>query len=177
MNHGGLGYASYRLAPRAPRVAIVVKDGDAWQYWARRALHHATRVWGGAGFVLVPHENGVVHPRLLRAMSVYDPDYVLLHQPLLRDLEMTSPESVNIVGADGEELAPDLRTAMVERAGGTTGLPDHAGDAARDAVVQACSPYRRWDHSAAAWTEDHLWWPDRADCLPCKWHDFSTTAL
>lgn len=46
----------------------------------KRIDHRANRLWGGAGFVLVPHHAGVVSDTVLRAVASYDPDYVVGHR-------------------------------------------------------------------------------------------------
>ena len=52
---------------RPARVAVVFDGGDDWQYWARLAIDAASQVWGGAGFILIPHRDGEVVPSLLQA--------------------------------------------------------------------------------------------------------------
>lgn len=52
---------------RAPRVALVVPVTADWHHVARNAVDAFTRLWGGAGFVIVPTDNGAVHPALLTA--------------------------------------------------------------------------------------------------------------
>lgn len=157
MDTDRLGYVSYRLAPRPARVAIVVSGDENWRYWCRLALHGASHTWGGAGFVLVPHVNGVVHPLLLQGVSAYDPDYVMLQQRSLGDVETLDPGSVRIAGPEDTELSPDQRAAIV-KSSAQTPLPDPAGDEARRAVVAACSPHRRWDEMDARWDEEFTWW-------------------
>ncbi len=153
----GLDYASYRIAPRAPRAAVVLPGGHGWQHYARRVLHEATRVWGGAGAVLVPHTAGTVHPRLLSAVAAYDPDYVLLAQPTIGELEAMSPGLLPIAGEDGQPLEVKQRAAPIESSGDQT-LPTVGDDEARQAVIDACSPYRRWDADGQQWDEEYHWW-------------------
>jgi hypothetical protein len=64
----------------APRVAVIFKGDGAWHYWARLAIHAASRLWGGRGFLLVPHVDGAVVPAMLHAARAYDPDYVVLQR-------------------------------------------------------------------------------------------------
>lgn len=151
-------YEPFRFAPRAPRVVIVVPGGPAWRYWARLALHGATLTWGGAGFVLAPHEQGVIHPAVLRGLGAYDPDYVMALTPTLADVEALEPGSVDIHDSTGAPLSPEARAAAIASAAGDTVVPDHRHDAARAAVVGACAPYRRWNAQAAEWDEDAQWW-------------------
>ena len=150
-------YEAFRFAPRAPRVAIVVRGGSAWRYWARLALHGATATWGGAGFVLAPHEQGVVHPAVLRGIGAYDPDYVMALTPTATDIETLEPGSETINDSTGSPLSPEARAAAISSASDLFVLDSH-DDAARAAVVQACAPYRRWDAAAAEWDDDAQWW-------------------
>lgn len=154
-----LGYELFRFSPRAPRVAVVVRGGGSWRFWARLALHGATMSWGGAGFVVVPHEDGVVHPAVLRAVGVYDPDCVMVHVPSLADVEAVSPGETEIIGGDGVPLGAEERARAIAGAGGAS-APDVWAEAARKAVVSACSPYRRWDAAAGVWDADELWWTE-----------------
>lgn len=58
---------------------------------AASALYTASRVWGGAGSIVIPHHGGVVDPALLRVTQVYDPDYVLMSQTFIREYEAIFP--------------------------------------------------------------------------------------
>jgi hypothetical protein len=71
-------YVDARTTLRPARVAIVFDGGDDWHYWARLSIYAASRVWSGAGFILIPHREGEVGPLLLQAVRAYDPDYVVL---------------------------------------------------------------------------------------------------
>ena len=66
-------YVDAQMTLRPARVAVVFDGGDDWQYWVRLAIYAASQVWGGAGFILIPHRGGEVAPCLLQAASVYDP--------------------------------------------------------------------------------------------------------
>ena len=65
--------------------------GDDWHYWARLAIYAASQVWGGAGFILIPHRDGEVAPSLLQAASAYDPDHVVLLRITVRHFELARP--------------------------------------------------------------------------------------
>src|SRR5688500_16824322 len=86
-----MSYSTISMGLRAPRVVIVIDGGNYWTYWARRALYLAGQVWGGAGFAVVPHRNGVVEPVLLRACRAYDPDFVVIVPTTQRELEQLAP--------------------------------------------------------------------------------------
>ena len=137
----GTEYTVVHLGLRAPRVAIVVDGGVRWMDWFRVALAAATRCWGGAGFVLVPHRAGLVDVQVLNMVVAYDPDYVVTLQPTLAQLAWLRPETLP---ADVLELIrstdpvhPSVRDQE--------GFPSAEDRHARKQVAAACSPYRlRW---------------------------------
>lgn len=123
----------FRQALRAPRVAIVVDGDGPWQHWARLALDAVSGIWAGAGFVLVPHRGGTVRKRILQAAAAYDPDYVVLFRPTLRQYDAALPDSFPLV-VDGVDAAPDLRAELLGGDFGSTPLDDPPGETARDQV-------------------------------------------
>src|SRR5690349_9794801 len=115
MNSGAsLSYASVSTTLRPPRVVIVIDGGPCWTYLARRALYRASLSWGGAEFAVVPHHEGNVHPALLRACQVYDPDYVLTYQVTVADVAHFTPGALRLSCADGEVLEGQERQAMLD---------------------------------------------------------------
>lgn len=125
----GLTYANVRMGLRAPRVAIIFRGGPDWEYWARCALHYATKCWGGQGFILVPHIDGDVADLMLGAVRAYDPDYVLVARVTIEQWEKAYPGKLGFT----EERLLDF---------GSEALGDPSGDRARMAVANACSSYR-----------------------------------
>src|SRR6476661_5622833 len=86
---------------RAPRVVYLVPTGQDWTFNARIALSEVTRLWGGAGFVVVPVSVGEVHPALLVALRAYDPDQVVVPNA-------TSPvrvDAADLPALDGAQAA------------------------------------------------------------------------
>lgn len=129
---------------RAPRVAIVFPaDTPHWDYFARRALWQANQLWGGAGFVLVPHHDGVVSDVVLRAVAAYDPDYVVSHRVSWKELFTAYPAARDMfVGPDGKPVTlglPGLDESETDAAS------DPRTSAARDQVALVCQGYRRLD--------------------------------
>jgi hypothetical protein len=66
-----------RAALRPPRAAVVFPGGDHWLSNAALALYSCRQIWGGSGFLLIPHHDGKVSRSLRRLARAYDPDYVL----------------------------------------------------------------------------------------------------
>ncbi|WP_134662608.1 hypothetical protein [Amycolatopsis sp. CFH S0078] len=122
---------------------IVFDGGSEWTYWARRALFLANQVWGGVGFALVPHRDGVVDPALLHACRAYDPDYVVAFGRTLSEIDHFEPGKLQIRGADGAPLTGADRAAALARADREPGsAPSEADTRARDVVSSVCSPYQ-----------------------------------
>lgn len=127
-----LDHVATRIGLRAPRVAIVFDaaggghHGDGWIAVARAALTRANELWGGAGFVLIPHIDGTVTGEVLRVLRAYDPDFVVPFEsppgPEMATVTSTSSD----VGAD-PPARPSLATLN-----------------AVESVALACSPHRRW---------------------------------
>ena len=135
-------FAAVRLAPRPPRVAIIIPGDECWDYWVRLAMFTASTRWGGAGFVVVPHEGGAVSPHLLEALVVYDPDFVVELQPTLRQLEAASPGSCDIRSAEGRMLEGQERLAVINSvANDPVSLSD--SEIARDNIARVCTPHRQ----------------------------------
>jgi len=142
LTSGDLTYATLRMGMRPPRVAIIFDGEHNWQYWARLALYACTRVWGGRGFILVPHRRGEVDPEVLRAVRAYDPDYVVRLQRTLGAFEETRPGVAQIKGSDGSVLEGNERAEYI-REHSARPLPSPEEEEARQRVVEACAPHRR----------------------------------
>ncbi|HET6481572.1 MAG TPA: hypothetical protein VFG35_16265 [Actinoplanes sp.] len=160
MSMAGPDYATLRMTLRPPRVAVVVDGGDQWTFWARVAFHACSRVWGGRGFVLVPHHDGEVKAELLAAVRAYDPDYVVTLQQTLQHWEELRPGHAEIVeAADGTPLSPEDRARFLS-VHPEVDVPSAAADQARSTVVEACAPHRRRNPAAMRevagedWDED-----------------------
>lgn len=142
-------YTDARMALRPARIAVVFDGGDDWQYWARLAIYAASQVWGGAGFILIPHRDGEVAPSLLQAASAYDPDHVVLLRVTVRHFELVRP-GVQPLRLNGQLATGVAREELVEMAG-TAVIDDAPGEKARQAVAEVCSPYRH-EFESGEWT-------------------------
>jgi hypothetical protein len=140
---------------RPARVAVVFDGGDDWHYWARLAIYAASQVWGGPGFILVPHRGGEVKPVLLQAARAYDPDYVVLLHVTIRHFELARPGALPL-RVEGKLVSGAERAELIEKAGDTF-THDPAGEKARQAVAAACSPYRHRTTRGGEWIEESTW--------------------
>lgn len=134
-------FALARVSMRAPRVAIVIPGGEHWDYWVRLALYASSRCWGGQGFVVVPHDDGSVDPALLQAIRIYDPDYVVRLGATVGHLEEVEPGSITFQIDDGP-LDDDARSRLLAQVRNDI-LDDETTELAREAVTEACTPYRQ----------------------------------
>ena len=144
-------YVDARMTLRPARVAVVFDGGDDWHYWARLAIYAASQVWGGAGFILIPHRDGEVAPSLLQAASAYDPDHVVLLRVTVRHFELARP-GVQPLRLNGQLVTGAAREELVEKAGAAV-IDDASGEKARQAVAAVCSPYRHQIESGE-WTDE-----------------------
>jgi hypothetical protein len=144
-------YVDARMTLRPARVAVVFDGGELWHYWARLAIYAASQVWGGAGFILVPHRDGEVAPVLLQAVAAYDPDHVVLLRITVRHMEVARP-GVQPLRLLGQMVSGAERRELVVQAGAGV-IDDPVGEKARQAVVAVCSPYRRQD-DGSGWADE-----------------------
>ena len=71
---------------RAPRFVVAYRPGSDWVYTARRVIQSLSRVWAGAGAVILPGERAADgDPDLLGLIRSYDPDIIAGHVPLVED--------------------------------------------------------------------------------------------
>src|ERR1022692_1482020 len=136
---------------RPARVAVVFDGGEPWHYWARLAIYAASQVWGGAGFILIPHRDGEVAPCLLQAAAAYDPDHVVLLCVTVRHMEVARP-GVQPLRLNGQLVTGAERRELVAQAGAAV-IEDPVGEKARQAVAAVCSPYRHQDDSGE-WADE-----------------------
>jgi hypothetical protein len=146
---GQSDYVDARMTVRPARVAVVFDGGDDWQYWARLAIYAASQVWGGAGFILIPHRDGQVTPSLLLAASAYDPDHVVLLRITVRHFELVRP-GVQPLRLNGQLVTGSAREELIEKVGAAV-IDDVPGEKARQAVAEVCSPYRH-QFDSGEWT-------------------------
>ncbi|MBE8524825.1 hypothetical protein ILP97_46355 [Amycolatopsis sp. H6(2020)] len=144
-----MAYSVLKRGLRPSRVAMVFDGGEFWSYRARRALHLANKIWGGAGFALVPHHDGIVDPVLLNAVRAYDPDFVVAVPRSLEDIAYFDSLDTSVAPPGSRELAELLHAELNPRR-------LSPGDRqARDTVASVCSPYFRsaedTHHEAVKW--------------------------
>ncbi len=79
-------YESVGACLRAPRFVVAYRPGSDWVYTARRVIQSLSRVWAGAGAVIVPVERAASgNGYLLGLIRSYDPDIIAGHVPLVED--------------------------------------------------------------------------------------------
>lgn len=130
-----MAYSVLKRGLRPSRVAMVFDGGEFWSYHARRALHLANQVWGGAGYALVPHHDGVVNPAILKAVKAYDPDFVVAFPRSLEDIAYLDSLDTSSAPSGSRELAQLLAQTLNSR------MLRPGDRQARDTVASVCSPY------------------------------------
>jgi hypothetical protein len=79
-------YESVGACLRAPRFVVAYRPGLDWVYTVRRVIQSLSRVWGGAGAVMLPAPRvASCDLGLLGLIRSYDPDVVAGHIPLVED--------------------------------------------------------------------------------------------
>ena len=127
---------------RAPRIAIVVPNIDPWHYYACLVLGQAAKVWGGAGFILIPHTNGIVQPHALQLAIAFDPDHVVTATALRADLMEVNPDKYPAVDGEGARMTPSqFRTHASDFQSSLSNLDRQACEQ----VAEACTPFRTFD--------------------------------
>lgn len=127
---------------RAPRIAIVVPNIDPWHYYACLVLGQAAKVWGGAGFILIPHTNGIVQPHALQMAIAFDPDHVVAATALRADLMEVNPDQYPTVDAEGIRItASEVRALTLHFQSPLSRLDMQACEQ----VAEACTPFRTFD--------------------------------
>lgn len=135
-----LSYEVCGLQLRGPRVAVVFESGPHWQFWARHAMQQITTRWAGAGFVLAPHDHGKISRRIVDAIRVYDPDFVVVSRQPVKLPEKIEPGTIT----ETFETEPAHTTLgpFLDR-DQTIVWPESA--AARQYLAERCNPYVRQD--------------------------------
>lgn len=169
LDKSGLGspiaYAAATVALRAARIAILVPNTPDWAALVGLVTDRCTRAWGGAGFILIPHQDGHVDPLWLRVASVYDPDHVVTCNLPLGLLAEIAPERYKMVDSDGQPIPEeDLSKYFADH---LCPLSSQDGQA-REAVAAACTPFRDWSGSAEEgrsqrYSMEHLRFDEVAD--------------
>ncbi len=142
---------------RPPRVAVIFDGGEGWHFWARVALYACTKFWGGEGFVLIPHNNGTVHPTLLAAARAYDPDYVVTLQRTVRAIEQAMPGALNLLDSEDKRWEGAARDQLIEQTGDRP-IMWGADEQARKRVAEVCSSHRRRHTSDETGWDEHVTW-------------------
>jgi hypothetical protein len=119
---------------------VVFDGGGDWLSHAALTIYKCGQVWGGSGFLLVPHHHGKVNPALVKMAAAYDPDYVVAAQTTVAHYEAIYPDLLPVV-KEGKRLTGEERTEALRYS-----LDDIVNDgparAARDLLATACTPHR-----------------------------------
>jgi hypothetical protein len=106
---GTPGHHTARISLRAPRAAIRVETTVNWQSKLGLAMSMASGLWGGYGFIYIPHSSGKIHPALARILSVLNSITYRRSWARARRDALTAAECVSPLG----KRVYDLRHACV----------------------------------------------------------------
>ncbi|MCB2178128.1 MAG: hypothetical protein KQH57_20155 [Actinomycetales bacterium] len=129
--------ATIRL--RAPRETVVIPEHPDWTRAASFVLEACATRWGGAGALLVPHNDGAVDDIWLRLVSAYDPDHVMKVEAAVPVLAGAFPDSFEVRGSDGTPVGVAEVRAQYGHLQHGLGARD---DEALAQVSGACTPFR-----------------------------------
>jgi hypothetical protein len=124
---------------RPPRVVVVYDGGDHRISNAALIMHTCQGIWGGSGFLLIPHHNGQVSRSMRRLAWAYDPDYAVTLPITISQYEAINPGVLQPHGADGKPLGGAGRTAALEASHDQT-VRDPNGYKARTLIAGDCTP-------------------------------------
>jgi hypothetical protein len=99
---------------RPPQAVVVFDGGDRWLSNAALAVYTCGRIWGGSGFLLIPHHNGQVSRSLRRLVRAYDPDCVVTLPMTVRQAEAMNPGVIQL-NLGGKRLEGAERAAAIEQ--------------------------------------------------------------
>jgi hypothetical protein len=136
-------FQALEAALRPPRAVVVYDGGDHWVSNAALAMHTCQGIWGGSGFLLIPHDHGQVSQSILRLARAYDPDYVVNLPMTISQFEAINPGVLQLRGTDGKPLEGAERTAALECSHDQT-VSDPEGCKARTHIADDCTPHRVW---------------------------------
>jgi hypothetical protein len=131
-----------RAALRPPRAVVVFDGGDHWLSNAALAMYSCGRIWGGSGFLLIPHHDGKVSRSLRRLARAYDPDYVVTLPMSVGQFEAINPGVLSL-SVNGKPVEGADREAAIESVKDRP-INDRASRDARAIVARDCTPHRQW---------------------------------
>jgi hypothetical protein len=131
-----------RMNLRPPRVVIVFDGSEGWPSHAARGLYECGQVWGGSGFLLVPHHAGEVATGVRRLARAYDPDYVVALETTIGQFEAVHP-GVLPIRVDGRLLEGREREEFIAQVADDR-FDDSQARRARESLARDCTPHRLW---------------------------------
>lgn len=116
-------------------MAVRVESEANWQSGLGLAMWLASGMWGGHGFIYMPHGANGLHPTLARILTAYDPDYLVDALWTFSDAEALEPgwlaRRIRDWPSEPEEAGP-MEALVADRV--VTGPADDVG-------ADRCSPF------------------------------------
>ena len=102
---------------RAPRFVVAYRPDSDWVHTARRVIQSLSRVWGGAGAVVLPADRDASdNPDLLGLVRSYDPDVIAGHSPLVEDEAHLDGAAGGSAASGGGVRDPDVLRHLLTQA-------------------------------------------------------------
>ncbi|MGW6586379.1 hypothetical protein [Streptomyces globisporus] len=137
-------YRPVAVRLRAPRFALAYHTMSDWVHMARKAVAGVSRVWGGAGAVLLPVAETSAQAQaadaLLPLLRLYDPDHVAGLLPTLADAAHMDPSVISHMVARCALPGEDPDAAWQRLSSHALSAPGWEGLASQ--VDAWCSPFK-----------------------------------
>jgi hypothetical protein len=167
---GPPSYKRLSLTVRPPRTAVAMVEGDGWVHSARRMVENFSRLWGGAGnVVLAIDSSGKVSETSWRLLEAFDADRLGYYASSWQGLRRANPDGFKRwlyresrrLARNSSTTPREWREQMQQDAFMHQTL---SGEPPEEVVAEALlrtSPYR-WEHSAFRTTFTSDWTPEHA---------------
>lgn len=142
-----------RAALRPPRAVVVIDGGDNWLSNAALGMYSCGRIWGGSGFLLIPHHDGEISRSIRRLARAYDPDYVVTLPMTIGQFEAINPEVLRLT-VDGRLVEAAERAALIEKSKDSP-VNNLAAQQARKLLASDCNPHRQLLEGRNSDDDDH----------------------
>jgi hypothetical protein len=85
-------YKNITATVRTPRCAILINENSKyWKAAANGVIQHASEVWGGRHFLIVPTDGTRIKDKFWEILEAYDPDQIALYNLTFSDMQDAEP--------------------------------------------------------------------------------------
>ncbi|MEV6831195.1 hypothetical protein [Amycolatopsis sp. NPDC051102] len=116
-------YKNITATVRTPRCAVLINEASSlWPTAAKGAIQHASAVWGGRYFLLVPTDGRRIKEKFWEVLEAYNPDNITTYNISFSDMQEADPEAFTRTkqkykeGWDKEGFAGDFEEWFTDNA-------------------------------------------------------------